>query len=112
MTSQALACSGVISSIVGNCDLDKLSDSIQQAVPATRAILNPGAGQFPQMPAAFPQFVPPGGQGPFFPQTPPIQMGGACLTQTGFHPLNFAMPVGATCSGVNQFGVYEVGSVR
>lgn len=52
--------------------------------------------------------------GQFSPQRYPqaVPMGIHCATQTGFHPMNFPLPIGAPCSGVNQWGAYEAGMVR
>lgn len=119
LSTQAFACPGVgdtVAQFFGmdhGCMLDKGSHAIQQWFPATRAILNPMAGGqtgggLPRPPV----FAP--GASTSWPDMPPPQvpMGTACLTQTGFHPLQFPLPLGSSCSGTNQWGQFEFGVVR
>jgi hypothetical protein len=95
-TSDAFACRGFLSSVVGQCWLDDVHDAMGD--PLNKFVPPPPP---PPLPA-----------GPFPAPVPGPVMGGACLTMTGLHPMNVIMPVGSTCSGTNQFGLFEVGTVR
>ncbi len=104
-SAQAFACPGVIASLLNNCQLDDLSRQLQESVPPTRAILNPRDAIAVPMPSPVPSPV------PFPAPLPALVVGWVCLTPTGVHPLGVAMSLGSSCSGINQFGVFEVGVV-